>query len=110
MRCIISSSPQYQYRVIFTYDILPHAQERYYRFVRSVWVPELQGMGVELIDVFHVLWGEHPIRQTEFGAYSLDTLRDMFENNRYLELEAKLQEYTKNYSRKVIPYAEGFQL
>ena len=110
MRCSISSSPHYQYRLIFSYDILPHAQERYYRFVRSVWVPELQGMGIELIDVHHVLWGDYPIRQTEFGAFSADALRDIFANKRFIELEDKLKEYTKNYTRKVIPYAEGFQI
>lgn len=110
MRCVIRSSPQYQYRLVFAYDILPQAQERYYRFVRSVWVPELQGMGIELIDVHHVLWGDYPIRQTEFGVFALDALRDILQSKRFVELEDKLKEYTKNYSRKVIHYEEGFQI
>ena len=67
-------------------------------------------MDVYIIDVHHIVWGDYPIRQTEFVAESIDIMRDALHSERFQELEDQLQEYTKNYSRKVIPYREGFQL
>lgn len=73
-------------------------------------VPALRTMDIYIIDVHHVVWGEYPIRQMDFVAESIGIMREALKGERYQELEKKLQSYTENYTRKVIPYQEGFQL
>lgn len=106
--CAIRIIPRY--RLLIAYDILAESQEAYYRFVTTEFVPALRQMDVYIIDVNHVVWGDYPIRQMEFVAESLDILRKALNSTRYQELETRLDAYVENYSRKVIPYREGFQL
>jgi hypothetical protein len=73
-------------------------------------VTELRKMDVYIIDVHHIVWGEYPMRQTEFVAESLDIMRNALHSDEYEDLETRLQNYITNYSRKVIPYRDGFQL
>lgn len=106
--CAIRIIPRY--RLIISYDIIQESQEAYYRFVTTEFVPALRSMDVYIIDVHHVVWGDYPMRQTEFVAESLDIMRDALNSERFEELESTLRQYTSNYTRKVIPYREGFQL
>ncbi|MCI0710929.1 MAG: hypothetical protein L0154_12275 [Chloroflexi bacterium] len=73
-------------------------------------VTELRKMDVYIIDVHHIVWGDYPMRQTEFVAESLDIMRNALHSEAYVDLEARLKNYITNYSRKVIPYRDGFQL
>lgn len=70
----------------------------------------MRQMEIYIIDVHHVLWGEYPIRQTEFVAESLEVVRQALQSDRFREMEDRLKQFTENYSRKIIPYREGFQL
>lgn len=73
-------------------------------------VTELRKMDVYIIDVHHIVWGDYPMRQTEFVAESLDIMRNALHSEEYVDLETRLKNYITNYSRKVIPYRDGFQL
>lgn len=73
-------------------------------------VTALRQMEVYIIDVHHIVWGKYPIRQTEFVSESLDIMRNALQSSHFAEMERKLQLYTTNYSRKVIPFKDGFQL
>jgi hypothetical protein len=78
--------------------------------VTTEFVPAMRQMEIYIIDVHHVLWGEYPIRQTEFVAESLEVVRQALQSDRFREMEDRLKQFTENYSRKIIPYREGFQL
>jgi hypothetical protein len=67
-------------------------------------------MDVYIIDVHHVVWGNYPVRQMEFVAESLNIMREALGSERFKDLEEKLQSYTDNYRRKLVPYRDGFQL
>lgn len=99
-----------RYKMIISYDVLPQTQDVYYRFVTSEFVPALRDMGLYMTDVHQTIWGNYPMRIAEFVAESLEVVRSALSSSRYEELEDKLKNYTENYSRKVIPYREGFQL
>ena len=87
--CAIRIIPRY--RILVSYDILPESQEAYYRFVTTEFVPALRLMDIYIIDVHHIIWGDYPIRQTEFVAESLDVIRKAVNSSRFQELEAKLK-------------------
>jgi hypothetical protein len=99
-----------KYKLLISYDIKVEAQEVYYRFVTLEFVPGLRAMGLYMTDVHHTLWGDYPVRLVEFVAESLEVTRKALESERFKQLEEKLKTYTENYSRKVIPYRDGFQM
>lgn len=98
-----------RYRLLLCYDIRAESYEAYYQFVMSEFVPALQGMGLYMAAVWHTAYGDYPIRQVEFIADSLETIREIFNSDQWRELEGKLLEYTHNYERKLVRYKERFQ-
>ena len=58
------------YKLLLTYDIRPDQVEKYYHYVLKEFVPELETMGLYLFRVWHIAWGNYPVRQLEFVAES----------------------------------------
>ena len=98
-----------QYKVMMTYDLVPNQEEAYYRFALGEFVPALRNLGLYLAWAWHTAYGDYPIRQTEFVAEDLETVREALATEQFLELEADLQQFVVNYSRKVVRYKERFQ-
>lgn len=99
-----------EYKMIVSYDVLSKTQDIYYRFVTIEFVPALRDMGIHMTDVYQTLWGEYPMRIVEFVALTKTALIEALQSERYQQLEDKLKSFTRNYTRKIIPYREGFQL
>ena len=76
----------------------------------SSFVPDMQKLGVYMHMVWHVAYGDYPMRKIEFVAESADILRRLFLSDHWSELEAKLMRYVDDYERKVVDYRNGFQL
>jgi hypothetical protein len=99
-----------RYKLLMSYDIKPEAQEVYYRYVTTEFVPALRSMQIYMTDVHHTLWGNYPIRLVEFVAESKQIIQTALDSDEYQQLEEKLKTYTENFSRKVIRYRDGFQM
>jgi len=97
------------YKLLLTYDIRPDQAERYYQYVLKEFVPELETMGIYLFRVWHVAWGDYPVRQLEFVAERRETLLKLAESRRFDDLEARLRALTSSYERKVLRFRKGFQ-
>ncbi len=97
------------YKLLMTYDIRPEVVEKYYYFVLKEFVPELETMGLYMFKVWHVAYGDYPIRQLEFVVEELETLQDVFDSDRWIDLEGQLRELTTNYARKVVHFRKGYQ-
>lgn len=101
-----------RYKLVITYDIPPQTaatQDAYYRYVLGEFVPGLRAMGMHMTVAWHVAYGPYPSRQIDFVCENIETARRMFETARWEKLEKRLQSYTNNYQRKLVPYREGFQ-
>lgn len=98
-----------QFKIMFTYDILPEQEESYYRFALGEWVPAMQNMGLYLAWAWLTAYGEYPSRQSEFLAENLDTIRDALSSEDFQELEDRLLDFVYNYNLKVVRYKERFQ-
>jgi hypothetical protein len=98
-----------RYRLILSYDIRAESHDSYFRFVTNDFVPALQNMGLYMLSVWHTAYGEYPIRQVEFVSEDLSTVLDSFRSPRFKDLEARLQQYTFNYRRKLVRYQDRFQ-
>lgn len=97
------------YKVLVSYDIRPELVEKYYYYVLKEFVPELETMGLYMFKVWHVAYGDYPIRLMEFVVEDLDTLHEIFTSDRWETLEDQFKELTTNYTRKVVPFRKGYQ-
>lgn len=98
-----------QYKLMLTYDIIPEAAEAYYRFTMGEFVPTLQNMGLFLLRAWHTAYGDYPVRQSEFVAEDLDTVREVLSSQEFQEMESALQEFVTNYNRKLVRFSDRFQ-
>jgi hypothetical protein len=98
-----------RYKLILFYDPVDSELEVYYHFVMTEMVPAVHEMGLYIFRVFHTLWGDYPLRQTEFVAENLETIDAVLNSERWQELEAKLLGYATNYRRKIVRFRPGFQ-
>jgi hypothetical protein len=98
-----------QYRLLMRYDIRLEMYEPYYQYVTNEFVPALQSMGLYMSAIWHTAYGEYPLRQVEFVTDNLDTVREVFQTERWHKLEAKLQSFTTHYERKLVRYQDRFQ-
>ncbi len=98
-----------RYRLLMRYDIKLDQYEPYYQFIMNESVPALHNMGLYMIAVWHTAYGDYPLRQVEFVSDSLDTIREIFQSDRWEELEEQLKSYTLRYERKLVRYKDSFQ-
>lgn len=98
-----------QYKLIISYDVVPSNHEAYFRFIMSELVPTLQGMGVYMTEAWHTAYGDYPLRMSAFVAEDIETIHEMLESERWLELENQFRHYVRNYQVHVVPYRQGFQ-
>ena len=96
-------------KLVMCYDINETSNEAYYRFVLNEMVPALQDMGLYMLHVYHTAYGPYPVRQLDFVAESLEIVRKALETSTWEELKAKLEDYTSNYSQKIVTFRDGFQ-
>ena len=97
------------YKLLVTYDIRQEMVEKYYYYVLKEFVPELETMGLYMFKVWHVAYGEYPIRQLEFVIEDLETVLEVFASERWERLESHLKELTIGYERKVVRFRRGYQ-
>jgi hypothetical protein len=98
-----------RFKMIVAYDVIPSSQDNYYQFVLGEMVPAMQEMGVYMTEAWHTAYGEYPIRMVTFVAEESDIIYDMLESDRWNDLETRLLGFIRNYTRKVVPYRQGFQ-
>lgn len=98
-----------RYKLLLCYDIIDETSDAYFQFVTREFVPSVQALGLHFWRVFHTAYGPYPIRQVEFFAADLDTLRRALASDAFRRLEGTLQQYIANYSKKIVQFREEFQ-
>jgi hypothetical protein len=98
-----------RYKLMLFYDLRPGDAEAYHTFIMTEMVPAAHEMGLYIFQVFHTSWGDYPLRQTEFVAEDLGTIRAVLGSKEWQALEEKLLQHTVNYNRKIVRFRPGFQ-
>jgi len=99
-----------RYKLMLFYDLKPQAMDAYYDFIMNEMIPTAQEMELYIFRVFHTVYGDCPLRQAEFVAEDLDTIRQVMESDAWHGLEDKLLQYATNYNKKIVKFRPGFQL
>jgi hypothetical protein len=96
-------------KLIITYDPDPDRREAYFRYVLGEFVPALEQMGLTLNESWHTAYGEYPLRLTGFLANDEEQMTSILTSDEFRALEARLQEFVVNYSRRVVACRSPFQ-
>ncbi|MCB9451283.1 MAG: hypothetical protein H6672_07570 [Anaerolineaceae bacterium] len=98
-----------RYKILLRYDIRLGMQEPYYQFIMNEFLPGMQNMGIYPIAAYHTAYGDYPVRQLDFVTENLDTVREVFESERWVTLEDRLKSFIIHYDRKIVRYRDSFQ-
>ena len=92
-----------------TWDISPEREQEYFEFVIGEFVPGVQRLGLQPIEAWATIYGNHP--QIQVGLLAADAVgaQRILASPEWLRLSEQLFGYVKNYSHKVVPARGGFQ-
>ena len=96
-------------KVLMTWDISPEREQEYYEFVISEFVPGVQRMGLQPIDAWLTVYGNHPQIQVGLMAMEASTARRALNSPEWFRISDQLLTFVTNYSHKIVPARGGFQ-
>lgn len=98
------------YKLLLRYDVQSESLQEYYKFMMEEYLQQMQAMGFQMSEAWHTAYGEVPNRLIGFVCSERQTLDELFDSERWRQLNEELDGYVTNFSYKVIPYRSGFQL
>jgi hypothetical protein len=97
-------------KLLLSYDMRPEAGQEYYQFVLGRYIPTMQSMGLQMSEAWSTQYGNGPDRLVGFVARNEQAIFELLESETWEKLNDHLMEYITNFSYKVIPYKQGFQI
>ncbi len=103
-----------RYKLILFYDLAGQETQAYYQFIMTEMIPALHEKGLIIFQAFHTIpgpdGGDIQMRQVEFVARDLETVRGVLNSDMWAGFEIRLRQHATNYSRKIVHFRQGFQL
>lgn len=85
-------------------------QEMHYRFLMHDFVPAMQEMRLYIQGIWHIVYGDYPAQQVEFITDDIAVIENLLKSERWEKLEARLQDYIDNYTRRILRYRGSFRI
>ena len=97
-------------KLIMSWDILPGREQEYFEFVVREWMPGIQKLGLEPTDAWFTMYGNQPqiIAGAQMG--NKQTLDNLLDSTEWLALTERLLNFVTDFSYKVVPARQGFQM
>ncbi|OGT25002.1 MAG: hypothetical protein A2Z17_07680 [Gammaproteobacteria bacterium RBG_16_66_13] len=96
-------------KLLLAYDPIPDRREAYFNYVLGEFVPALEHLGLTMSEAWHTAYGAYPLRLAGFVASDRQQLEEVLASERFQVLEARLQEFVVNYTRRVVSCRTLFQ-
>ena len=96
-------------KLLLAYDILPDHQDEYMNFMVNIFVPTLQRIGLANAGVWHTAYGDYPSRLIVFVSDDEPTMERALAGKTWKDLEGRLKQHVRDYTRRVVPFQPGFQ-
>lgn len=90
------------FKLLITYNPLTHREMEYRRFMIQRWLPGMQELGLQPVDVMHTLWGSYPIRLIVLYAPDLDTMEEAMGGQAWQEWHEQLHTFVRNLRYRVV--------
>jgi hypothetical protein len=98
------------HRLMLMYNISPAHFSAYYRFMLGEFVPALQQFGLHMIYAWQVVSDRYPERQVEFVCEGEHIIKSVLNDEKFLDLEERLKEFTSTYRRKLVRFENRCQV
>ncbi len=106
---MIPMSDAQGYKLLLTYDYLPGREMAYRRFMISQWLPAMQALGLEPMELYHTQWGEYPVRLVVMYASTERVIQKVLNSNEWAFWWKRLNRYVDNLQYCIVPAREWFQ-
>jgi len=100
-------SPQ-DIKVLQAWDVLPGELEGYERFVRDVYLPQMEEIGLGVTAGWHLMVGSGRQVLSESLAPNLACVSKAFEDDRYLQLILRMEDLATHHESRVLIRHRGF--
>ncbi len=97
------------YKLLLSYEVNHEKIYEYRQFVTTTYVPSMGMLGFQMSEAWHTAYGTGPDHLVGFVCESRDTMTDLIESEKWLDMNAQLQKYVTKFSYKVVPYRQQFQ-
>lgn len=92
-----------------TWDIDAERDQEYFEFVIGEFIPGVQRLGLQPAEAWATLYGSYPQIQVGLLAADVEQAHNILKSDDWGLLQARLFDYVKNFSYKVVPARGGFQ-
>ena len=96
-------------KLLLAYDIRSGSANAYQKFILEEFLPQAQALGLLPTDAWHTVYGKYPLRLLGFVAENLAAMRAARATAEWQRLMARLEGYTLNMTKRVVPFSGGFQ-
>jgi hypothetical protein len=97
-------------KLLMRWDVRPETESEYFEFLVHEFIPGLNKLGIDDIQVWYTQYGECEQKLASGIADSTDKMQDALSSPGWGQLNDKLQEFVENFSQKVISGTRGFQI
>ena len=93
---------QGEVKLVQAWDVLPGEQEAYNRFMREIYLPQMEAIGLAVNSGWHLMIGSGPQLFSEALALDLASLSKALSDERYLRLIMRMEDLVTHYESRVL--------
>lgn len=96
-------------KLLLAYDIKPHREAEYYRYVLGEFLPTLQNMGLIMVEGWHTAYGDYPMRLIAFRAQDETAIQEALNSEEWRAAKERLLKLVRDYEQRVVVARNPFQ-
>ncbi len=96
-------------KLLLVYDIKPHREAEYYRYVLGEFLPTLQNMGLIMVEGWHTAYGDYPMRLITFRAEDESVMRKVVHSEEWRSAKERLLKLVRDYEERIVVGRNPFQ-
>ena len=96
-------------KLLLVYDIKPHREAEYYRYVLGEFLPTLQNMGLIMVEGWHTAYGDYPMRLITFRAQDETVMQNVMNSGEWRAAKERLLKLVRDYEQRIVVARNPFQ-
>ena len=96
-------------KLLLVYDIKPHREAEYYRYVLGEFLPALQNMGLIMVEGWHTAYGDYPMRLIAFRAQDEMVMQNVMNSDEWRAAKERLLKLVRDYEQQIVVARNPFQ-
>jgi hypothetical protein len=96
-------------KLLLVYDIKPHREAEYYRYVLGEFLPTLQNMGLIMVEGWHTAYGDYPMRLIAFRAQDEMVMQNVMTSDEWKAAKERLLKLVRDYEQRIVVAKNPFQ-